>query len=939
MIAHMVDPTAYAAVALTLKIIDFAFDANKAIWSSGLGESDFKAVKSLLGILKELRALKGAVPEQRTAARAHEEMTLTAFSMAWQTHWANSPEVLKNKKTKQEAAACLATARGLFPPEVDGTGKPAVAHHALLRGCPTRSPAFGMLWKLFSEEELLHEPASSQHQFTRDFRTAWAGLLPTPLGEPLRRPHRDERFAEAVREVLAWDFIDWRTRHVFGNQRDHDALPAMPLDRVYVEPVCEPEKPEEAPIPIQTKLDAWLQGDSTVALVTADFGHGKSLSARMFASRLAEKYLEGDSASTAERWWPIFVRCASELRSDSLPHSVALAQREQLHRAGFEKLPQEHPAIQTPEPDHQKTVLILDGLDEVNLTSTQTRDLLVRLQDFGSGGRRIVVFTRPGAVAQQERPKGVPVFKLRSFGEHQIERWLAAWREVAPPSEDLATLNSEGLKQRGLQNLAATPILLFMIACTWRGEAPQGMGEVDIYDQFFTQLARSKCKHDPDAPKGHPEVLAAATRLRDVLVAQGLGPRGQTPEQAMLWLLGFVAWEHARSAQKEEPLVLFQLKSRLQAELKLAPDEQLRAIQKGLMLVLQVDPFGEDPAIEFGHRTFREYLIAQYWRAHLVSGRATSEIERMLLGARLLERGSKALDFLVGLVRRDGSTVARRVAKLAEGIFLDERLNPSNGSPRDDQRKYLREAGLAIRCLLGEKPFRLAEPNALLSLDRMFSMEGLTLSIIAPGIRLRGANLEAVCTSFEARLTDADLSGANLKRAYLWEADLRRACLRKASLDGAELSEGDLREADLTEAEMWDTHLHTTKMDDARCRKAQFAGSRLFGLRAPRADFSEVNFRFADIRSANFNSANMSMADFYSARLDGSDFRGANLEGAILCDARLESANFEGANLARANLRRALLGSGPDRVRGLRRALNLEQAYLPKDFTFLPEDT
>lgn len=967
----MADP---ATLTLALKVIDFAFDANKAIWSSGLGENDFKAVKSLIDAGKAVRGAAAGSPE-RTLGQAHEDMTLAAFTMAWQTHWGGSQELVwrQVRKNTKEVAACLATARGRFPPEVDASGKPDLKHHGLLRGCPTRSPAYGVLWQLFLAEGLLDDTPKTRTEFPRHFRTAWAGLLPSPLGEPLRRPRRDEHFNEAVREILAWDFVDWRTRHVFGKQEEGDSLPTMPLEKIYVQPVCEPEESGKLPILIQEKLDGWLVGPPALALVTAEFGRGKSLSARMFAARLAEKYLEGDEASPAERWWPVFVRCAGEFR-ESIATMVALAQREQLQRAGAEKLEAEHPAVGLPSADDQKVVLILDGLDEVHLNPTQTRDLLTRLRDFTSTRRRVVVFTRPGAVERQERETKDRHFALRRFDERQIEDWLVRWKSlVASDAEQThtETLGLAAIKTRGLMELAPTPVLLFMIAWTWEPEAKAEVEQSGLYERFFLQLARSKCEFDRDAPQGQQVVQKAAAELHSVLIDKNLLLRGSKREEALVWLLGCVAWEHARMAHRGEALLRRDVENLIDRELGIRSGANFQLIQRGLMLVLQVDPFGDDPALEFGHRSFREFLIAHYWRARLITEPFGPDEERALLGARLLEDESRTLDFLLGLLRREPESIRERVVEHAERLFFDERLGTHKGpcsEPRKDERCFLREAALALLChvdtrKLEDRRYRPRDASqGLRSLAGLMWTIGKSPALNAPSIcaprldcawsNLTGANLPAADLN-EASLEGANLEGANLARAILRGADLSRALLHGANLAGANLSSATLSSANLVGAVLENAILEGASLGRANLGWARLAGAHLVGAELESAILTHANLLKADLSGASLEWANLENADLSFANLTGAsldhatllhvDLEGAKLNharlnGATLQWAKLGGADLEGANLQGTNLVHADLGLGLGRVLGLRRALNLDKAILPEGFTFLPED-
>jgi hypothetical protein len=104
-----------------------------------------------------------------------------------------------------------------------------------------------------------------------------------------------------LRDLFVHDLAAWGGRHVFGNvpreRWDNDvAVPFLPLEELYVEPdgtlehhgKQQPgEQPRGEPL---LALDERLTAESAeprVVVVTADFGSGKSLSARTLACRWA----------------------------------------------------------------------------------------------------------------------------------------------------------------------------------------------------------------------------------------------------------------------------------------------------------------------------------------------------------------------------------------------------------------------------------------------------------------------------------------------------------------------------------------------------------------------------------------------------------------------------------------------------------------------------
>ena len=794
---------------------------------------------------------------RREASTSAWVLGLGAFLLAWRRVEAQGEA---SAGEDEAAAACL---RSFLRSVISGRWVDAPA------APPHEQPACRTLLESFQAESLLSEAACSAHR--RHFYTAWAVLRAGITRWPWRLPVSRPDHARAVREHLAWDFVGWRARHVFGNQLGHDSLPAMPLEQVYVEPLCDEG-------PIQAALWAWLEDRSTpptIAVVQADFGHGKSLSARRFATDLAQAWLA--SGQPGEAWWPVFIRCASHYAAPDLVAMARRAQQEQLAAAGGPALPDDDEVLAPPHHSQQKVVFILDGLDEVHLDQGALAALFHHLAGKTADRQRVVVFSRPAAVGGLAQKESIRSFKLEPFSEEQIEDWLARWSALqAAWAAGERPLTLADLEERGLAELAVTPILLFMIAWTWQPEAPAERDEVGVYERFFLQLARSKSPYDGDSQhrEGHKVVVEATAALHRRLIERKLLPDDTEAPEALLWLLGRVAWQHARHAHQDQPLLQRHVENVIEQELKLSTGPTFDLIQRGLMLVLPVDPGSAQPVVEFGHRSFREYLVARYWRARLTHPKFGDADERALLGARLMQEESKAFGFLVALIRHAGA--AAQVAKRAEERFLDDHLGNLDGEtsrPGEDLRLYLREAALALRCHLDETPFQ-PPASAVHSLFGLFQAQGVVARIDAPRLVLEKLNLFGFF-------------------------------LMLAQLQSANLSEADLRRTDLWEANLW--------------------GANLGG---------------ADLWEANLWGANLGGAYLGRANLEGANLRGVNLRRANLAGADLGGANLAGAYLGGANLRDANLGTGPQRVRGLRRAHHLEHAHMPDGFSLetWPED-
>ena len=450
-----------------------------------------------------------------------------------------------------------------------------------------------------------------------------------------------------------------------------------------------------------------------------------------------------------------------------------------------------------------------------------------------------------------------------------------------------------------------------MAAITWN-EVRAGGQEVtraEIYERFFQQIAMGKCEQDKD---GHEPVANASQRLLKRLVEKGeLGkplpnaPENESRAMAMLWMLSRIAWESRRCAERNEDLTLYEVTGILKGEVGLGSEASaLEMIKVGVLLVLQADQQGGNHQILFGHKSFREFLVARYWAQRLDQivaarhdHRRFTEIEEQLLGARLLGEDDESFDFLMQIVNAPAWGDANRAAlvKWAEECFNNEGpyfADRHATSWLKDQRPVLREAALAIgSSAKGSPGIRPAGSTTLRPLlgwfqtknlyprvkaEKLISTDAELTHMWLPGADLRYAKLEVASLKGAhlegANLYGADLQGANLLGAYLQKANLREADLELAMAEGADFDDADLGMANLQRAFFGKTHLN-------------------------KANLKGANLRSAHLYMALIAGANLEEADLMNADLGGANLQGANLQGANLRNAILQGANLQGTNL------------------------------------------
>lgn len=806
-------------------------------------------------------------------------------------HQATEHVAISNLESRLEAAALAVLKPGENPGEL-------LADLQRLTGQPLRSPYYLALWNAFTKPEPGQSPplkfeGGGARDFEAAFRQAYIAALSTPDGQRVQQ-WKIALSAEkpaALRHALMEDLAGWGHRHVLGNvltQSPHDILPFMPLDQVYVEPNGRLANTQDQ-MPIKALIKRQLE-DHHIVVIKADFGNGKSLTARSLAKDLAQRWLSDHANTGANLPVPVFVKCSRDILGDSYNHGDSI--RRSLYNHGNDELCVNRPVrdeIFTPPDLDQETLFIFDGLDEISWGKNQIRDLLAKLREEVRGSHRAIVFTRPGALNERRvLPKGASVIELLGFDSEQVLAWIDKWNALPMQEKQLAP---NRVLETDLSEIARTPILLLLIAVTL---SPKSDEEVhpelkitDLYKSFFEQIARGKLKQDCDEhgpiTKASDELLTCLTsqnpRILDLVPSSHEETRESQRIEAMLWLMSRVAWEaHERNYRVDPvPLRISEIEvDILDRELGLGIEVR-STIELGLILTMQIDPANGAEEILFGHQSFREFLVAYFWNHELQrlsrsTRREQETIEDCLMKARLIQREDASLRLLLQLAKTNEHASNAEIHSWAQDTINSEEL--SSSTLRDDLYSNLRETALAVGSSIG--PLELADEQTLLTLLAYFHAKGSATMIYAPGLRS----------------PDANLYRANLSGAYLREADLPRACLEDASLQGANLEGANLKEAWLTRVNFQNATLKGANFEDAYLEEANFQGANLHGV---------------NLRKATIVFAKLQLADLNNAKVEGADFEGAELHRAILVGAHLDGAKFGNAELNGAQLRDAHL--------------------------------
>jgi len=159
------------------------------------------------------------------------------------------------------------------------------------------------------------------------------------------------------------------------------------------------------------------------------------------------------------------------------------------------------------------------------------------------------------------------------------------------------------------------------------------------------------------------------------------------------------------------------------------------------------------------------------------------------------------------------------------------------------------------------------------------------------------------CVLDTSNLFCADMQGANLMGASLRRTDLRGACLRGANLSGADLYEADLREGALALPDKQaglayvEISMRTSEAAFANLRGANLEKSKLSGIQAMKADFTDATMKSCKLVRANLKQAIMDNVDLANADLSGADLSGASLKDAVLIGAKTDAMRTEQADM------------------------------------------
>jgi uncharacterized protein YjbI with pentapeptide repeats len=333
----------------------------------------------------------------------------------------------------------------------------------------------------------------------------------------------------------------------------------------------------------------------------------------------------------------------------------------------------------------------------------------------------------------------------------------------------------------------------------------------------------------------------------------------------------------------------------------------------------------EGKKLDFVHKTFKEYLLAEYYLESILQNKLyrlnakspTNETIQFLAGLVDLLKESKS-DNAVKKYMFDDET------SLLKSFRYDKDMNSAIEEIEDHAYQILKEEnitffsnnnevkgvenfdGIWCQAVLSRGNFEnlwMHRWIALYTLQKLGPAKRPSRDILGRLIRFSSNTIPG----YVKHLSQVDLSDEYLPGVILSGADLSYATLTHSNLSGSNLSYADLSKADFMKAHLPNSNLTYTKISEANFSYAFLSRTTIADSYGEKVNFTHANLSDAYIARAKLAGAILSEAILYHSNLDHSDLTKAILTRANLSESNLYGVNFSGANLSGANLDKSFI--------------------------------
>jgi uncharacterized protein YjbI with pentapeptide repeats/ABC-type cobalamin/Fe3+-siderophores transport system ATPase subunit len=306
-------------------------------------------------------------------------------------------------------------------------------------------------------------------------------------------------------------------------------------------------------------------------LLLGDFGHGKTTLFKYLVANLSKEYQK-------DKHIPVFLTLREHFKTNSsLQEAVtnAIMPNSRMSDEFWQ---------------NSKWVIFCDGFDELNIFHQDNPEWVTLvfselLQASGQPNVKVVISSRPILFMEQEtNKKTIAKFEtvvLNNFTHPQIAQWLENW------SRENETITLKMLRDRGIIEIAQTPVILFLIAMMFHDELAdtnKKYSKSEIYRLFFDWTVKSGGYQEDEATPKHK----VPKNYREII-------------QEVAWQI--FTHPDSRSGLLHYKILLEQLKDKFGIKDFDNWDERI--------FVAHAFKESKKEHIEFLHQSLREYLVAE----------------------------------------------------------------------------------------------------------------------------------------------------------------------------------------------------------------------------------------------------------------------------------------------------------------------------------------
>jgi len=606
------------------------------------------------------------------------------------------------------------------------------------------------------------------------------------------------------------------------------------------------ERAKETPWRVE---DFLRDREKWMVVIGAPFGMGKT----SFVKYLAYKYAEQILAGNEEAYFPVLVK----LR-EITDIETGFIYRQETIESLLSKIWSEN--------ESRKVMVILDGLDEYRGTPQEVFRYLTKINLSHSEKVKVIITTRLVEIPQEYIRDGY--VRLMPFDIDQVDEFFRKY------GVDLDYWKCEEL---GLNDEEITkPLFLWILGMIlsdtsyrlefkpkWSKELRKSL----LYYIFIHSIIKGKHKEAREAEEFKHFYLTEKQLLRYIAALKKMF-EDLDEEVLNKGLKNIYELPQGLTEKQLEPLITsyFYRSSNGMASRR----------------------------IEFIHKSFQEYLLAEYYYECIKEGK----VHWLNVGM----PSEETMLFLKGLVQM---LQAKDVENILESIDGENRFIKSSDRDRilENARKIAEGETLILRHLSKQTPTQTHELWTIVELPS----DALELAMIHRWIALsvfswlhgKNENLD------KNKIRDLLLFSSQKVPSYM--KNLERINLKRIELPGVNFSGASMRGIDLSRAKIDFADLSLADLRDSKLTKAKIISSNLKEARLNRADVTEANLSYTNLENANLEKADLSRAYLTNANLAKANLKWAKLVRANIERANLAKANLTGADLSYANLKRAIL--------------------------------